>query len=84
MKKTVSITLDRVTWDAIHARAEKERRTLSAQIDYILTLWIQEHPLRSTKAKPNGKAPWQSEEWSNLSKNEKVMKLFQWIEEGKK
>ena len=84
MKKTVSITLDKITWDAIHARAEKERRTLSSQIDYVLTQWIQEHPLRTTKAKPNGKAPWQSEEWEKMQKNEKVMAIYAWLEDSKK
>lgn len=50
-KQTVSITLSKMTWQALHAHADKDGRTLSAEVDWIISAYFMNNKLRQAKDK---------------------------------
>lgn len=50
-KQTVSITLSKMTWQALHAHADKDGRTLSAEVDWIISSYFMNNKLRQAKDK---------------------------------
>lgn len=63
-KRTVSITLDHDTWYTLQIRAQREKRTLSAQVDYILFEYFKEHPTKTTTRKKKDENEIDPDQWA--------------------